>query len=222
MATPATTAAPTQTSSATSTATCTTAVPDRYGHVPAGACDSYYSFYPSFEGNLAFAVLFGVSTLVHVAQAVAYRKRFCWVIIMGGLWETAAFVIRTVGAHNQQQMQYAIWGLLLFLLAPLWINAFAYMTVARMVHFALPDQKIWGIRAAKLTLIFIWLDVVCFLVQAGGGALLSGNNDASLLAIGMKVYMAGIGVQMGFVVIFSAMTLCFYARARRVAAAAAA
>lgn len=38
---------------------------------------------------------------------------------MGGIWETAAFIIRTIGAHDQQQMQYAIWGLLLFLLAPL-------------------------------------------------------------------------------------------------------
>ena len=86
------------------------------------------------------------------------------------------------------------------------------MTVARMVHFALPEKRIWGIRAAKLTLIFIWLDVVCFLVQAGGGSLLSGDNPANLLAIGMKMYMAGIGVQMGFVVIFSAMTLWFYYR----------
>lgn len=91
------------------------------------------------------------------------------------------------------------------------------MTVARMVHFALPEQRIWGVRAAKLTLIFIWLDVVCFLVQAGGGALLSGDNPANLLAIGMKVYMAGIGVQMGFVVIFSAMTLWFYYRVHQVA-----
>ncbi|PNY26031.1 Uncharacterized protein TCAP_04034 [Tolypocladium capitatum] len=97
---------------------------------------------------------------------------------MAGIWETAAFIIRTIGAHDQRQMQYAIWGLLLLLLlllllAPLWINAFAYMAVARMVHFALPEQKIWGIRAAKLTLIFTWLDVVCFLVQAAGGVLLA-------------------------------------------------
>lgn len=38
---------------------------------------------------------------------------------MGGIWETAGFVIKTLGARDQQQMQYAIWGTLLFLLAPL-------------------------------------------------------------------------------------------------------
>ncbi len=38
---------------------------------------------------------------------------------MGAAWETAAFSLRTMGAHHQQEMQYALWGQLLFLLAPL-------------------------------------------------------------------------------------------------------
>ncbi|KAM3554712.1 hypothetical protein ARSEF4850_006339 [Beauveria asiatica] len=124
---------------------CTTAVPDNHGHVPFGACNSYYNDDPSFEANLAFAALFGVSFLAHIVQAIVYKKRFCWVLIMGAAWETAAFSNRTLGAHNQQERQYALWGQLLFLLAPLSkcarINAFAYMTVARMVYFGLPDKK---------------------------------------------------------------------------------
>ncbi|KAM3511508.1 hypothetical protein MY11210_004866 [Beauveria gryllotalpidicola] len=69
------------------------------------------------------------------------------------------------------------------------INAFAYMTVARMVYFGLPDKKIWGVRAVKLTVLFVWLDVVCFLVQLGGGLLLSNHDNANLAPIGMKVYI---------------------------------
>jgi hypothetical protein len=42
---------------------------------------------------------------------------------MGGVWETAAFAIRTVGAHDQQQLQFVIWGQLLFLLAPLCMSS---------------------------------------------------------------------------------------------------
>lgn len=93
------------------------------------------------------------------------------------------------------------------------INAFAYMTVARMVHFGLPDKKIWGIRAAKLTVLFVWLDVVCFLVQAGGGSMLSNNDDPNITRIGMRVYTAGIGVQLAFVVIFGFMTAWFCRKA---------
>lgn len=156
------------------------------------------------------------------------RQRFCWVVIMGAAWETTAFSLRTVGAHNQQEKQYAIWGQILFLLSPLCkscrapfltavlmmlgINAFAYMTVARMVYFGLPDRKIWGVRAVKLTVLFVWLDVVCFLVQVAGGMMLSNDGDEKLTGIGMKIYTTGIGIQLGFVVIFGAMTGWFYYR----------
>ncbi|OAA60798.1 RTA1 domain protein [Cordyceps fumosorosea ARSEF 2679] len=215
MATP-TTYTHTPTTSSTASPSCTTAVPDKYGHVPFDACNSNYNDNPSFEANLAFAVVFGASFVTHIVQAIVYKKRFCWVVIMGAAWETAAFSLRTIGSHNQQERQYAIWGTLLFLLAPLWINAFAYMTVARMVYFGLPDKKIWGVRAVKLTVLFVWLDIICFLVQLGGGGLLSNNDNANLTRIGMKLYTAGIGLQLGFIVIFGVMTAWFYHRMRQV------
>jgi hypothetical protein len=40
--------------------------------------------------------------------------------------------------------------------------------------------------------------------------MLSGDSSASLKNIGMKLYTAGIGLQLGFVVIFTAMTTWFY------------
>ncbi|TQW00796.1 hypothetical protein V2A60_001837 [Cordyceps javanica] len=215
MATP-TTDAPTSTTSSSASPSCTTAVPDKYGHVPFDACNSYYNDYPSFEANLALAAVFGASFVAHIVQAIVYKKRFCWVVIMGAAWETAAFSLRTIGAHHQQERQYALWGQILFLLSPLWINTFVYMTVARMVYFGLPDRKIWGVRAIKLTVLFVWLDVICFLVQLSGGGLLSNNDNADLTRIGMKIYTAGIGLQLGFVVIFGVMTAWFYHRMRQV------
>jgi hypothetical protein len=56
------------------TTICTTAVPDKYGGVPVDACNSVYNFDPSFAGNLAFAILFGLTTLGHLAQAFAFKK----------------------------------------------------------------------------------------------------------------------------------------------------
>lgn len=160
---------------------------------------------------------------------------------MGAAWETAAFTLRTLGARDQQALIYAILGQILFLLSPLCkstiyalgrrieffvefksdrgslflrlgINAFAYMTVARMIYLGLPEKKIWGIKAVRLTTLFVWLDIVCFLVQLGGGSLLSNNDNANLIRIGMKLYTAGIGIQLGFVVIFGGMTMWFYYR----------
>jgi succinylarginine dihydrolase len=58
----------------TSTATCTTAVPGKYGAVPVDACNSNYGFHPSFETNVAFAVLFGCSMIAHFIQAFVWKK----------------------------------------------------------------------------------------------------------------------------------------------------
>ena len=96
------------------------------------------------------------------------------------------------------------------------INAFVYMTVARMVHFGLPSQKIWGIRAARMTLLFVWLDIACFLVQGAGGSMLSGDSPANVQRIGSKLYMSGVGLQLGFVLIFIVLTVCFYRDVSRV------
>lgn len=66
----------TLTLTATATATCTTAVPGAYGYVPfnTNTCNSYYPFYPSFTGNLSFATVFGLSTIAHLIEAIAFKK----------------------------------------------------------------------------------------------------------------------------------------------------
>lgn len=63
----------TETSDATSPG-CTTAIPGKYGHVPPDACNSYYTAVPDFNSAIAFATLFGILTLVHFYQAIAYKK----------------------------------------------------------------------------------------------------------------------------------------------------
>lgn len=73
MATPTLSGSPTATSS-TSTATCVTATPGKYGRVPPDSCNSYYEFDPSFGGNVAFAALFGLSAMIHLVQAIAFKK----------------------------------------------------------------------------------------------------------------------------------------------------
>lgn len=116
--TPTTPADPSSTTTVPSPS-CTTAIPDANGHVPIDACNAYYAFYPSFEWNLVFAVLFGLTTIAHFGQAIHFRKRFCWVVIMGALWECLAFILRARGARDQQNLGLVVGASLLLLLAPL-------------------------------------------------------------------------------------------------------
>ncbi|RKL40738.1 hypothetical protein BFJ70_g5167 [Fusarium oxysporum] len=205
----------TATTTSSATATCTTAVPGKYGRVPVDACNANYFFDPSFAANLAFCVLFGMTTMVHLIQAILFKKKFCWVAIMGAAWETIGFAFKTLGSRNQQNMTYLIWGQLFFLLAPLWINAFVYMAVARMVYFRMPDRKLLGIKAIRMTFLFVWLDIILFLVQGAGGSMLSNNDDMNVIRIGQKLYMAGVGLQLAVIVIFIGITAFFYFKLRQ-------
>ncbi|KAF5678814.1 phospholipid-translocating ATPase [Fusarium heterosporum] len=214
-----TTYIPTTTAVSSATATCTAATPDKYGRVPVDACNSNYFFDPNFGVNLAFCVLFGLTTLVHLTQAILFKKgsKFCWVIIMGAAWETIAFAFKTLGSRHQQNLMYLTWGQLLFLLAPLWINAFVYMAVARMVYFRMPGQKLLGIKAIRTTLLFVWLDIILFLIQAAGGTMLSSTDgDQNMINIGMKVYTAGVALQLVVVLIFTGLTAFFYYKLRQI------
>src|SRR5690242_9085652 len=184
---------------------CTTAIPDNQGYVPPDACNANYGFYPSWEWNLFFAIAFFLTSLLHIAQLLASRKWFCWVVVTGSLWEYGCFVLRTLGAFDQQQSAFVVVSSLLFLLAPLcmflfsssffsfcyrcwfiadrggWfvgINAFVYMLVARLVHFLLPlnSQKILGLSPRWLAKAFVAADVVSFFIQAAGGGMLAGQD----------------------------------------------
>jgi len=64
-------------------------------------------------------VLFGVVMIAHIVQAVLYKKKYCWVMIMMVVWETLSFILRALGAHNQQVLGYVIGYTLLMVLAPL-------------------------------------------------------------------------------------------------------
>lgn len=74
------------------------------------------------------------------------------------------------------------------------------MTFGRLVHYFHPERHCAGFKASSIAKYFVWADVASFLVQGGGGSLLNPGNDAEIQKIGLKVYMAGVGVQEGFIV----------------------
>ncbi|EQB50545.1 RTA1 domain-containing protein [Colletotrichum gloeosporioides Cg-14] len=188
---------------------------DSNGHVPYGACHGFWPYVPSVEGNLALAILLGLSTLVHLVQAVVYKQRYCWVIIMAGIWETSAFVLRTLGAKNGRVLPFYIISSLTFMLAPLWINAYGYMVGGRIVHLSVPDRRVFRIKASYMTKVFVGADLVCFGVQGAGGSMLSGQGSASTMQTGKVLYTAGCIVQLIFIAVFTAVVVQLQLKVRK-------
>lgn len=47
--------------------------------------NKFWSFCPNIGAAYLFAILFALTTVTHLIQAIIYRKGYCWVIIFSGL-----------------------------------------------------------------------------------------------------------------------------------------
>lgn len=79
---------------------------------------------------------------------------------MGGAWEIIGMTTRiaeiTLPVNNQSVDNASF---VFILLAPLWINAFVYIMLGRLVWMYMPDQKLCGVGARRLGGLFIVLDI---------------------------------------------------------------
>lgn len=134
-----------------------------------------WKYCPSVPAAFILFVLFACTTLFHIYQAYRYKKAFCWVLIMGGLWETLSFASRIASAHSPSKKGIYDASFLLLIISPLLsklnmpseklgliclVNAFDYMLLGRMVTFYLPDDKLAGIRGSKMGVIFVCFDIM--------------------------------------------------------------
>lgn len=98
--------------------------------------------------------------MAHTIQAIRARQAFCLVIIIGALWETAAFAIRIVSARHPTHKGSYDTSFLLVLLAPICINAFDYMVVSRVVRTFLDNERVLGLRGSVLGKLFVCFDIL--------------------------------------------------------------
>jgi len=85
------------------------------------------------------------------------------------------------------------------------------MLLGRMVHYFLPSQKVFHVRAVRFSVFFVWFDILSFLVQLGGASILSNTDaSASTTQLGIHIYMGGIGLQLFFIVIFTSLAIAFH------------
>ncbi|KAI9665829.1 MAG: hypothetical protein M1821_003763 [Bathelium mastoideum] len=170
-----------------------------------------WSFCPSIGADYFFIVLFGLATIGHLAEAILYRKVYSLVIIIAAAWQTAGFIFRAISIRNFWQTgPYSAWFVLI-LTGPLWINAYVYMCMGRMVWNFIPDKRLCRVKAWRFGLLFVLLDITAFLVQLAGASIASGtNNTAKTTLLGLHIYMGGIGLQEFFILGFTFLAIQFH------------
>jgi RTA1 like protein len=119
----------------------------------------HWKYCPSWPAAIVFTTLFGLTTIAHIYQAWHYKKTFCWILIMGALWEFISAITRIRSIQDPHSK--SIWqtSFVFLVLAPLWINAFDYMVLGRMIFYYLPDKQLAGIKGRKLAVYFVSADI---------------------------------------------------------------
>lgn len=119
-----------------------------------------WTFCPSIGAAYLLTVLFGLTTLAHIAQAILHRKLYCWVIAMSGTIQTVTYIFRVLSILNPASYDdYAAWFVLI-LIAPLWTNAFVYMVMGRMVWNFTDDARVMRMRPWHFGFSFVTLDIM--------------------------------------------------------------
>jgi len=81
------------------------------------------------------------------------------------------------------------------------------------VYYFLPDKKLLGLRAERMTLCFVALDIASFIVQIGGG-LMTLSKNFNTLNNGLHIYTAGVALQEFFILCFLFLVYKFERRLR--------
>ncbi|OJJ99604.1 hypothetical protein ASPACDRAFT_52302 [Aspergillus aculeatus ATCC 16872] len=172
-----------------------------------------YAYTPSVTCALLALFLFLGATAYHLWLLVRKRAYFFTSFVIGGLIETIGYVARAVSAHqkpNYTVMPYALQSLFI-LIAPSLFAASIYMILGRIVTLTDGDSRCL-IRARWMTKIFVLGDVLAFLMQCGGGGILSSAKTSSTLKLGENVIIVGLVVQILFFGFFVTVALVFHRR----------
>jgi hypothetical protein len=180
-----------------------------------------YPYDPSKIGTLIAAALFGITAFAHMFIMFSKRTWFYTAMVTGAFSSspllsqpnislikqvmTCGYAARYLSAKKPDNLPLYVAQTLLILLPPSLYAATIYMIYGRIVLLVnAPDASVIG--PGKVTKIFVTGDVISFLIQAAGGAIIAqaGHQD-----LGKKVVLTGLFCQLLFFGFFLIIAVIF-------------
>ncbi|KAF5724755.1 RTM1 [Fusarium mundagurra] len=142
---------------------------------------------------------------------IKYRAWYFIVVVIGSAIEVAAYNLRIHSIQNQSEITPFVLTLTYTVLAPVLIAAGNYLLISRLILAVLPPShhRILRIPGRRLTPIFVFCDVIAFLIQGSGSGIASSDNwQGEMEKIGVKVLIVGLAFQLAAFSLF----LCVFRR----------
>ncbi|KAJ5488130.1 RTA-like protein [Penicillium expansum] len=171
-----------------------------------------YGYNPSLPAAVIFIVLFGATTAYHGYQLTKSR---CWYFIpfvIGGIFQVIGYICRAASHDNFYGIPLYAMQSLFILLAPPLYAASIYMVLGRTVTY-LQGEHLSLVPVKWMTKLFVAGDVLSFLMQCGGGGLMS--SGGSMRETGSNITVGGLVVQLLFFGFFVIVTTVFHFRISR-------
>lgn len=170
---------------------------------------SIQSYRPALGVQIAFIALFGVSTLIHLAQGIRYRTWFFGsMMALGCIGEMIGYGGRILVYQNPFSFDGFIIQICCITISPVFFAAAIYVTLTRVSNFLGPEACRFPVK------IYVWVfvpcDIVSLILQSVGGALSSTSvgGDKS----GEYITLAGLAFQVFTLTVFTAMALDYLFR----------
>ncbi|KAH7385731.1 putative RTA1 domain protein [Pyrenochaeta sp. MPI-SDFR-AT-0127] len=172
----------------------------------------YYHYRPSIAAAIIFTILFFLTTGLHIYQCARKRAWFLTPFIIGGIFQFLGYIGRILSHNDQWALGPYIMQTLLLLLAPALYAASIYMILGRIILLTNGEQYAL-IRRKWLTKLFVTGDVLSFLIQGGGGGVMSGGNESNMNT-GETMVIVGLWVQIAVFGLFVVVALLFQRKGR--------
>ncbi|GKZ40215.1 hypothetical protein AbraIFM66950_003537, partial [Aspergillus brasiliensis] len=161
-----------------------------------------YDFVPSEVAAIVFGILFLITTVLHFLQLIRKKTWFYIPFIIGCLFEVVGYMTRAKSAtqYPDYDLGPEVVQYILILVAPALLAASIYMEFGRFIIMTDGD-RFSIIRRTWLTKVFVIGDIISFLAQFSGGAMLANDTTASQ---GQNIMKVGVVVQLLFFGLFIA------------------
>ncbi|EXJ85554.1 hypothetical protein A1O1_05918 [Capronia coronata CBS 617.96] len=173
---------------------------------------SYWVYAPTKHISIVFAILFFISTALHVWQnRMKYKSwRIGFLLPWAGLLFVVGFALREVGAYNYGNLNVFIASTVLLFLAPPVYNGANYFIFGRLLYYV-PYHS--PLHPGRVWTTFITLDTIDGII-AGNGASYAANykNTASQVKTGIVLVKVSLFLLLGMFLAFMVLIVIFHRR----------
>ncbi|KAJ6622845.1 RTA1-domain-containing protein [Mycena sp. CBHHK59/15] len=166
------------------------------------ADDANYGYVPQESVAILFIVLFGISTILHIGQAIHYRMWWLFpTACLCGVGEIIGWSGRIWSSISPTLKDPFLMQITTTIISPTPLIAVNFILLTRII-LRLGSQYSW-ITPHWYSIVFVSCDLIALVIQGIGGGMASSANDLANANIGAHVMLGGIVFQFVAIVVYT-------------------